>query len=141
MHINCDYGVQIIPDEILYESPAAEGFVNKNGIFTNKSKRKVFVYENEGRNPHCHYIDSESNREICVRLDKPEYFNHGGKQMKFTSDEKKTFIKFMKHKNSFNIETWKWCASTWNGFAQDNEDMELIKINKIPDYSLLETEA
>lgn len=142
MHTNCDYGVQTIPFELLNESPAAMGFLNKDGNFKNKSKRRVYVYSNEGHIPHCHYIDKEKNREICVRLDKPEYFTHGGKQTKFTKDEKDTFIRFMNWKNTYNMVTWNWCATTWNGFAEeDDSNMDIIKTKKIPDYSELETES
>lgn len=142
MHTNCDYGVQIIPFELLNESPAAVGFLNRDGNFKKKSKRRVYIYSNEGRIPHCHYINKEKNREICVRLDKSEYFTHGGKQIKFTKDEKDIFVKFMKWiPKSYSEPTWLWCKRVWNGFAEeDDSDMESIKIENIPDYSKLETE-
>ena len=137
MHIGSEYGVQHLPENIL-ESPSAEDFMNTNCHLTDKSKRKIYVYENEGRIPHCHYIDSSSNREVCVRLDKPEYFTHGGKQTKLTADEKAAFIKFMSWNNSLGVSTWAWCASTWNGFAQEEDsDMWMITIKNIPDYNKL----
>ena len=137
MHIGLEYGIQHLPEN-LSESQSAEGFVNPNGQFNNKSKRKIYVYENEGRVPHCHYVDSATGREICVRLDKPEYFTHGGKQTKFTSKEKETFIAFMQWNNSLGVNTWAWCVSTWNGFAEeDDSNMEKITIKNIPDYSKL----
>lgn len=140
MH-NGDYGVQVIP-EILLEWPAAQGFINPKGKFTSKSKRKLYVYGNEGFYPHCHYIDKDSNREICVRLDKPEYFCHGGKQQTFTSKEKEMFIQFMKYIPKDQKETtWEWCKRTWNGFVEDSDDnMDIITLKNAPDYTKLPTE-
>ena len=74
-------------------------------------------------------------------MDKPKYFCHGGKLSKFDSDEKKMFINFINSKDKYGNIRWNWAAGLWDGFAQ-NEDsnMQLIKISKIPDYTKLETE-
>lgn len=142
MHTGVDYGKQIIPSEYLTESPSAQGFLDPKGQFENKSKRLLYVYDNEGPIPHCHIVGLGPNgkKEVCVRLDKAEYFCHGRKQDKFTAKEKKMFINFINSKDKFGIIRWNWAASTWDGFAQNNENMLEINRKTTPDYSMLETE-
>lgn len=137
MHFGLDYGVQVFCDNIL-ETPSAYGFMNTNGQFNNTSKKKIYVYSNEGRIPHCHYVDQSTGREICVRLDKPEYFSHGSKNNMFTVDEKKTFVMFMSWiPDGYKENTWMWCKRTWNGFAQEDNNMNIINTTTIPDYTKL----
>ena len=139
-----EYGKQIISEEyFLSESPSAEGYLDPKGNYKNKSKKVLYVYENEGHYPHSHIVGlgKDSNKEVCVRLDKAEYFCHGVKQSKFTPDEKKMFISFITSKDSFGTVRWNWAAATWNGFAQDNENMNSINIKKCPNYKDLEVES
>ena len=141
MHTNLEYG-KISLDEVLMESPSADGFLDPKGHWQNKSKRQLYVYENEGNYPHCHIVGlgSDGRKEVCVRLDVPEYFSHGTKKEKFTGKEKELFIKFINSKDSFGTIRWNWVAATWNGFAQDNENMQSIKIRTVPNYNKLDTE-
>ena len=39
----------------------------------------IYVYANEGNIPHFHFRTTDK-KEGCIRIDKPEYFNHGNKQ-------------------------------------------------------------
>lgn len=142
MHIDCEYGVQVMPNDLL-ESPSADGFLDPKGHFQNKSKRMLYVYDNEGPNPHCHILGlgKDGRKEVCVRLDKAEYFCHRSKTSKFTRDEKEIFIKFITSKDSLGIVRWKWAASTWNGFAQrEDSNMTMITIKSAPNYKNLTTE-
>lgn len=142
MHIDCEYGMQIISDNLL-ESPSAEGFLDSREHFQNKSKRMLYVYDNEGPIPHCHILGlgKDGKKEVCVKLDEAEYFCHGYKTNKFTKDEKDMFIKFINSEDSFGVLRWKWAASTWNGFAQrDSSNMRKITNKVVPNYKDLITE-
>lgn len=105
MHVGVDYGKQVITEEYLTESSSAEGFLDPRGNWENKSSRILYVYDNESPIPHCHIVGlgSDGKKEVYVRLDKPEYFCHGRKQSKFSSKEKKMFIKFINSKDKFGI--------------------------------------
>lgn len=126
---------------LLTEAPSVPGYVNASGNFKNKSKAKVYVYESEGPIPHCHFVDDSLGIEICVRLDKPEYFNHGGKQQKFPNKRlRNTFAEFMESTAKIGgRETVRWdlAALDWNGA---NEDYIIPENTKMPDYRKLDTE-
>lgn len=96
-------------------------------------KAKIYVYENEGSIPHCHIVGF-SEKEICIRLDKAEYFSHGTKIGKLNSKERKLFNEFMHSRNQLGVEQWKAAASMWNGYALDDETKIQIKIKDCPDY-------
>lgn len=128
--------------DLLYEEMIGY-LTSKNSKNPNdKSRRKVYVYESEGNVPHCHVVGlgSDGKKEVCVRLDKPEYFCHGVKQDKFTSDERKLFVRFMNRTsaNEDEIEFSNWVAAVraWNRYYPNNQ----IKIELIPNYKILPTE-
>lgn len=104
--------------------------------------KKVYVYGDEGPVPHCHVVGlgSDGSKEVCVRLDTPEYFCHGDMRSIFTENEKQLFVKFVNMINKFNVRHWDWLISTWNGMCQEYTSMKKIHIKKIPDYSKLSTE-
>ena len=137
MH-NDDYFVMIFPDKILNENPSVEGFLNPEEKFKNKSNRKVYIYMNESPIPHCHVLGFKS--EICVRLDRAEYFSHDSKTGMFNSKERRAFVEFMSGKTKMGTQRWAWLVDAWNGCAQDSVNMEEITTTTMPDYFKLSVE-
>jgi hypothetical protein len=95
--------------------------------------------------PHIHVIDSNSygnDLDVCVRLDKPEYFSHGRHQDIFNSKQKKIFNDFM-HEPSRNVHyrnNYEMAINLWN----DNNSESYIQIKEdeygniiVPDYTQL----
>lgn len=126
-----------IPETEILESPSVPGSLQKNKHFDEPKGIKVYIYESEGSIPHCHVLDPESNREACVRLDKPEYFSHGNKAWEFDSKTKKIFAEFMESyiiHGKTKIQRWEYCFLSWNGA---NEDFPMKNSTTIPDYRKL----
>jgi hypothetical protein len=95
--------------------------------------------------PHIHVIDSNSygnDLDVCIRLDKPEYFAYGKHQDTFNSNQKKIFNDFM-HEPSRNIHyrnNYEMAINLWN----DNNSESYIQIKEdengniiVPDYTQL----
>lgn len=59
---------------------------------------EVYVNTDDGGNiPHFHYrLKNNWNKfHTCIRLDKPEYFHHTGKEGVLSSNQLKKLIKFL----------------------------------------------
>lgn len=101
----------------------------------------IMVFENEGPIPHCHFKDNQKDSPGgCIRLDKPEYFEHGAYIDKFNSKERKEFINFMnspvrtKYKFLPYTTNYQALCVLWN---MNNEQYEIKDDIKMPDYSKL----
>lgn len=101
MHIGFEYGCQTVDDCFILTKA------------TNKPKIRLYIYEKDGKFPHCHItgLGTDGTKEVCVRLDKPKYLYHDDKYPKFSSDEKKMFIDFINSKDRFGNIRWNWFAS------------------------------
>ena len=106
------------------------------------TKIRVEIRPKEGENiPHVHIIDPQNNKngDICVRLDKSEYFIHGEHKGKFDSpNAKKAFHKAMmkpKKKGDYNGTTWGFLCQEWNRSHKDNPR---LFPKEIPDYSTID---
>lgn len=101
---------------------------NKSELFT------VKVWTNdEGKIPHLHATNE--SKDVCVRLDCAEYFQHGNHMDTFNSEELQCFIKFLDEMDpDFNIDVYRVCVYEWN---RNNSDVILEKDIERPDYTKL----
>jgi hypothetical protein len=100
----------------------------------------VWVRTNDpGNIPHFHVWDINTHGDkfhTCVRLDKPEYFHHNGKEDSFNSKEKKELMQFL---SSIDIDEedrtyWQTLVIEWN---RNNSSRKVDKNLSMPDYRLL----
>jgi len=93
---------------------------------TNDVKNAFYIYSHEGICPHIH-LRLKDKRDCCIRLDRPEFFDHSGHNRKISNNEiKKELIPFME-------KYWKDCRNLWN----KNNPNFIIYTNQIPAYNLL----
>lgn len=102
---------------------------------------EVYVHTDDpGRVPHFHIWDYSTRGQkfhTCIRIDKPEYFHHTGKEDLLNSKMKKELIKFLnsKSRNRRFDTNWEYLISMWN---DNNSDEEIDENQPIPDYSKLQ---
>ncbi len=122
---------------------AFEGFINEYpdfpiGTFNSDGDDEkqsgtcvIEVYPNEGEHiPHMHIHNADKKFNVCVRLDKPEYFKHGPYQDEFNSKQKKEFNKIMHTITYYDPERTYWqsaCASWNKHYEKDKIDFLIIK--------------
>ena len=100
------------------------------------NKYTIIVCTNDSGNiPHFHIIDSSTRGEefhTCIKIEKPEYFHHSGKEGVLNSKQRKSLVDFLK--NSFDEDTsnWEYLIMTWNA---NNSNMKLSKKMPMPDYT------
>lgn len=105
-----------------------------------KNNIEILIYTDDpGKIPHFHFFDrnKDKDNEGCIRIDKPEYFNHNGKDLKLNSSQRKELIDFLKsdHKGKrFNGTNWEFIVQMWN---DNNSDVEMDEDTPMPDYKLL----
>lgn len=100
---------------------------------------EIIVFSNEGGNiPHFHIRDvntNGSNFHTCVRLDKPEYFHHTGKEDILNSKQKKELVRFLesnsKVKRFSTFTNWEVLLTLWN---MNNSTVELDEDMSMPNY-------
>lgn len=101
---------------------------------------EILVRTNDpGKLPHFHIIDKNKkfNNEGCIRIDIPEYFDHGGKTMHLNSKQRKDLIDFLNkpyRNKKLNITNWDYLVLLWN---DNNSDIEIDDNVEMPDYNLL----
>lgn len=93
-----------------------------------------------GEIPHFHIWDSNTRGNefhTCIKLEKPEYFHHTGKEDVLNSKMKKELVTFLQAKSKVKkaeLTNWQWLVILWNmNESKHNVDEDLI----MPDYSLL----
>lgn len=118
------------PKVELYEM-ARVGIMNEYEIFVNT--------DDSGRIPHFHIWDysTKGNKfHTCIKITKPEYFHHTGKEGILNTKMKKELVKFMqaapKNKN-FNTN-WELIIAMWN---LNNSIEEIDEQQPMPNYLLL----
>ena len=115
----------------------------KIGTFGNKvgesGNYEVWVYNKEGDGiPHFHIVNSMENFSCCVKILKPDYFIHTGKEDTLNSKLKKSLINFLtsKHRKRKNITNWEYICMCWDDNNSNYELSEEIYDN-MPDYTKL----
>lgn len=119
-------------DEQLLNEMARVGFMNDD-------KYEIWIRTDDpGKYPHMHIWDYSTKGKkfhCCVRLDKPEYFIHTGKEDTLNSTNKKELIKFLnKEYGGLGITNWKRILMLWN---DNNSDVHIDIDSEMPDYTKL----
>lgn len=111
------------------------GFANKYEIYVNTN--------DAGKVPHFHMRDKSNWDEFhtCIRLDRPEYFLHEGKNDILNAGQRKQLDRFMrsnviisKYKDKFK-NNWELACFLWD---MNNSDIVISDDATMPDYRLLE---
>lgn len=99
---------------------------------------KISIYGGEGPVPHFHFDCEADNIHGCIRLDKPEYFQHGRYKDKLAASERKRMIKWLisPHKSfgKYGATNWDVICIYWNDNNQDHLTRPDLPI---PDYNTL----
>lgn len=118
-------------NDIINERLVGKENISKLGICS------VDIYDNEGNMPHCHIYNKNHKFETCVRLDKAEYFHHGGKYKdEFNSKQCKELNDWFSNTNGGDdsFTNWEICRLFWN-ISATNSNRKKIKISTQPDYT------
>ena len=122
----------INPFDPLNEQWLAE--MAKVGKLDNEYDVVIWPKDN-GEIPHFHIWDSNTRGDkfhTCIKIEKPEYFHHTGKENILNSKMKKELVKFLNssYKGS-NMTNWQLLVGYWN----DNESKHNVDENQpIPNY-------
>ena len=100
---------------------------------------QIYVRTNDaGKIPHFHIWDLSTNGQkfhTCVRIDKPEYFKHTGKEGTLNSKERKHLISFLSGEDpDSGFTNWQWLVFEWN---RNNSDVRIDPKTPMPDYTKL----
>lgn len=118
-------------EELLYED--CTGGIN----FPNEvGECRICVYSNEGTIPHFHIID-KNNFECCICIYEAKYFNHGNKQGKLNSKQRKLLNTWMSQPSSVDksVTNWQVINIAWR---IGNDDKYVPKNPKQPNYTDME---
>lgn len=124
-----------------------EGYVSLEG----KNELKisdvsaVCVHSIEGDNiPHFHLERSAKKKrlkDICVRLDTNEFFNHGGKDDILNAKDSRILYEWLCKPNTkypisgmpgMYFNNWQVLADMWNG-----RKTTIVDLNNMPNYSVI----
>ena len=102
-------------------------------------KLEIYIRTNDSGNiPHMYIWDSGTFGQkfhTCVRLDKPEYFHHTGKEDILNSKQRKSLVECLSLFNKrWGITNWKLLLMLWN---DNNSKVVIDEDSKMPDYTLL----
>ena len=104
------------------------------------------VYQETERDlwhPHIYIATVDSDETICIRLDKPKYYKHYLEKFKnsrrFTKKELEGFMKYLNEIGSEykNVSVTNWEFIRDFAYLPRFHNHELIKLDKIPDYTKL----
>ena len=101
---------------------------------------EIYIHTDDpGNIPHFHIWDAETKGNkyhTCIRIDKPEYFHHTGKEDTLNSKDKKDLVKFLnsKPKNKRYNTNWEYLVSMWN---DNNSKINVDEDIEMPDYTKL----
>lgn len=96
--------------------------------------------KDNGDTPHFHIWDSNtrgSKFHTCIKIEKPEYFHHTGKEGVLNTKMKKELIRFLESPyrvKKMHVSNWEMVLSLWN----DNESKHNVDEDlPMPDYMQL----
>lgn len=100
---------------------------------------QIYVRTNDaGQIPHFHVWDLSTNGQkfhTCIRIDKPEYFHHTGKEGVLNSKSRKLLVSFLEGQDEFEDSTrWKVLVKEWN---RNNSKVKIDPNTPMPDYTKL----
>ena len=70
----------------------------------------IYIYSNEGTIPHFHIIPKNNVGECCVCIFEPFYFNHGSKQLRLNSKQRKMLNNWMNERSYADSRLTNWDA-------------------------------
>ncbi len=95
--------------------------------------------DDAGQIPHMHIWDCDSRGQLfhtCIRLDKPEYYHHTGKEDMLDPEAKKDLISFLEEKHrAFDITNYHYALMLWN--LNNPSAIQIDENQKMPDYMRL----
>ena len=107
-------------------------------LIGNVDEYTISINTNDGGYiPHFHIKDSNSNGKkfhTCVKIEKPEYFHHTGKEGVLNSKLRKELVNFLQSETELGTTHWKYLVATWN---KNNSNRKLPIEIAMPDYTLL----
>lgn len=123
----------------LYKKPNQEVLGMARVGFT-PDRYEVYVNTNDGgKIPHFHYRDANDWNKFhtCIKIDKPEYFAHEGKEDKLNARQLRSLYRFLKSgvtipkykdkfKNNYELICFLWDLN--------NSDVQLPEGIQMPDY-------
>ena len=101
---------------------------------------EIYIHTDDpGNVPHFHIWDASTkgnNYHTCIRIDKPEYFHHTGKEDILNSKDKKDLVRFLKSKpkNERYDNYWQILVDEWN---RNNSIIKIDPDQEMPDYTKL----
>ena len=100
-----------------------------------KTYYRLCVFSDEGPLPHFHLHPAngvDKDKDVCIRLDVPEYFDHNPKYKKrLNAKEKKQLIGYLKEEDE-GITLWDLMRRDWNQLYPNYRVAPVM-----PDYSKL----
>ena len=95
----------------------------------------IYIRSNDpGNIPHFHIVDKTTLGDkfhTCVKIDKPEYFHHTGKEDTLNSRQKKNLVEFFKKSDKWGDNYWKIVLQEWN---RNNSHIEADPKLQTPNY-------
>ena len=109
-------------------------YINDNLMPRQESDIKVCLFSGEGPIPHVHIV-TKGKRDACVKLQKAEYFAHGSKLGKISTDTAILLDKmFRKIRPNGKGTFWEYVLETWNN---NNPRHQISETLAQPDYTKL----
>ena len=97
---------------------------------------RFLVFGDEGENiPHfyLHPLGGKKSDEICIRIDKPEYFIHGVYTKTLNTKERKDLRRILSEEDE-GITFWDLIRCNWNGMHPDSRvSPGMPDYRKLPD--------
>lgn len=132
------------PDKPIFEIELSDNLLNEetmddSGINPGLGKARICIYSGEG--PIAHFHIEDKNFHTCIKLDSPEYFDHGGKYKdKLSSKQVKSLIEKLystpkKYKNT-NLTLYELLVLYWNDNNREGKPVNRNR-NSMPDYTKL----
>jgi hypothetical protein len=110
------------------------------GEFSSGALFSVRVYSGEGPIPHFHMVDTQNDKEVCVKIQSAEYFSHGAKTFEFSNKQKKQLQKFFETVSPYEEDCGKtYYDLVWEEWNRNNREQRIPKPEVMPDYRKLGT--
>lgn len=99
-------------------------------------KLEVVIFTDDpGMIPHMHIRDAATRGRdfhCCLRLDKPAYFKHTGKEKELNVKQEKDLIEFLQssHK-TMKCSNWDYLCALWN---DNNSSVSVVVGSAMPNY-------
>ena len=95
--------------------PFIESAVDRLNLPFNVGQCSIYVYPKEGTIPHFHIIPKNGIGESCICLYEPLYFNHGSKQLRLNSKQRKILDDWLEQQSTIapEVTNWRLICISW----------------------------